>query len=240
MKARERHHLKQNEFAATTVRLASAVMDNRSRLVAGLVVVAVAGAAIGGYAYWRKQRNDAAGAMLGDAIAIEQAQIIPASTLPGATQAAGTYPNEQARSEAALTAFREVEAAHPGMEAATAARYHAAGVLMAMRRYDEAEAAYREVASASDASLYAAVGKLGLAESLARQQKYDDAIAALTELAGDRDGALPVDGVLMQLAEVYVKAGRRDEARATFQRVIDEFAASPYVAEARQRVTAMS
>ena len=61
---------------------------------------------VGGYFWWPKRTNDRAGALLGQAMATTQAQIAPAPTLPGATQAAGTYPTEQARDQAALKAFQ--------------------------------------------------------------------------------------------------------------------------------------
>jgi TolA-binding protein len=69
--------------------------------------------------------------------------------------------------------------------------------------------------------------------------KVDDAIKAFSDLSAERDGVLPVDGVLMQLARAYLKAGKTQEARATFKRVVDEFAQSPYAAEARQQLTAI-
>ena len=108
MKAKERHHLKQNEFAATTARVVETISANRDRAVIWLIVVAVIVAVGGGYLYWQKRTRDQAGMRFGIAMAILRAPIAPAPTLPGATQAAGTYPTEQARHEAALKAFEDV------------------------------------------------------------------------------------------------------------------------------------
>lgn len=235
MKARERHQLKQNDFATAAMRVLAAATANRDRLIVLIVAVVVLLGAAGGFAYWRKSVADAAGAEFGAALAIEQSQIVPASTLPGATQAPGTYPTEAARSEAALEAFRSVAAAFPGTDAGRAARYHAANTLVALGRLDEAETAYREVTDDAG-DLYGASARMGLAEVYALQGRYDEAVTTLTELSANRDGMLPVDGVLWQLAEVHLKAGQRDEARAAFQRVVDEFPESPYAAPARQRV----
>jgi TolA-binding protein len=235
MKARERQHLKQNEFATATYRLAAAATANRDRMIGIALVVVVLLGAIGGYAWWRKSVSDRAGARLGEALAVAQGQIIPASTLPGATQAAGTYPTEQARTEAALEAFRAVMTEFPGTDPAAAAEYHSANTLATLGRYDEAEAAYREVIDSGNA-LYAPVSSLGLAEVYSLQGRYDESIATLTALSGNRDGALPVDGVLIRMAEVHLKAGQRADARAAFQRVVDEFPESPYAAAARQQI----
>src|SRR5689334_3903202 len=116
MKAQERRHLKQNEFALTTGRLIEKSVENRGRLtmVAGVVVLAVLIAAA--VVYWRARQANQAGAMLGTAMAVAQSQIAPASTLPGVQQAAGTFPTEKARAEAAIKAYGEVIAAYPGTD----------------------------------------------------------------------------------------------------------------------------
>jgi TolA-binding protein len=166
---------------------------------------------------------------------IAQAQIVPAPTVPGATQAPGTYPTEAARADAALAAFRDVIAQHASSNAARGARYHIAAMLLAVNRLPEAEAAFREAMEPDDSSLYATVSQLGLAEALVAQGKYDEGIRILNDLAGNRDGDLPIDGVLMRLGHASMKAGRAQEARAFYRRVADEFPQSPYAAEARQK-----
>jgi len=235
MKASERHHLKQNEFATVAYRVAAAATANRDRMIGIAVAVVVVLGAVGGYVYWRNSVANEAGSRLGQALAVAQAQIIPASTLPGATQAAGTYPTGEARSEAPLEASRAGVAEFPGTEPAAAAEYHAANTLVTMGRYDEADTAYQAVIGAGDA-LYAPMSRLGRAEAASLQGRYDEAVAILTELSGNRDGVLPVDGVLMRLAEIHLKAGQKTEARAVFQRVADEFPESPYSAAARQQI----
>lgn len=236
MKAHERHQLKENAFAAMVMRGVAAATANSQRLIILSSIVVVLVAAIGGYLYLRKGQADRAGERFGEAIATQQAAIVPASTLPGATQAAGTFPTEQARDEAALEAFQAVASEFAGTEVGTAAQYHAAAALMALDRYAEAETTYQAVVGGA-ASVYAAAARLGLAEAYARQDRFGEATTLLIDLAAQRDGALPVDGVLMQLADVHVKAGQKAEARAVFQRVVDEFPQSPYVPQARQQLT---
>jgi outer membrane protein assembly factor BamD (BamD/ComL family) len=41
----------------------------------------------------------------------------------------------------------------------------------------------------------------------------------------------------MRLAQTYLRAGKSKDARAAFQQVVDQFPNSPYVTEARQRIT---
>lgn len=237
MKAQERRHLKENEFAATTLQVVEGLKANRDRVVMGSVAAIVVIALGGGYWYWHKHTNDEATSLLGIGMSITQAPIVPPPTLPGSTQTAGTYPTDQARQEAALQAFQQVATQYPSTAAGTAARYQMGVSLMALGRLPEAEQAFNAVIEKAGTSLYGSVARLGRAEALRYQGKYDDAIKALTDLAAERDGLLPVDGVLMQLAQTCLKAGKTQDARAAFKRVVDEFPDSNYVAEARQQLT---
>jgi len=236
MKASERHHLKQNEFAQTAARVATSVTENRDRLVLYIVIAAVVVAAVGGFAYWRYRVAQQAGMALGDAMAIAQAPIVPAPTLPGATQAAGTYPTEQARADAALQAFQRVASTFPGSQVGMAAEYHAAASLLAMGKAAEAETAFAAVTGNAGSALYAPMAKLGQAEAQIAQGKYDAAIALLNTLVADRDGIVPVDGVLMKLGQASARAGKTNEAKAAYKRVVDEFPQSVFASEARQQL----
>jgi TolA-binding protein len=217
MKAKERHELKQNEFAEVAMRSLHWMEANRERAVTLGVVVALIVVVAGGYAWWRRTASNEAGGLLGAAAAVAQAPIAPAPTVPGATQQAGTYPTETARAEAALSAYEQVVEQFPSSDAALTARYTIGTLLLEIGRAAEAEVRFTEVEGAV-------------------QGKYDDAIALFTELSADRASQLPLDGILIQLARASAQAGRVDDARAAFRRIVDEFPASSYAAEARQEL----
>jgi TolA-binding protein len=240
MKARERHQLKQNEFAATMARLATTFRENRDRATLAVLVGLLVVAAVGGYLWWHRHRNDQAGAMFAVAMIVAQSPIAPAPTVPGAAQAAGTYPTIRARQEAALAAFQRVAAAYPSTDSGVAAAYQMAGTLAALGRLAEAEKAYQDVMTRAGSSLYGPSAHMGYADTLASEGQYDRAIKEYTDLSAQRDGMLPIDGVLMQLARTYVKAGKSADARAAFKRVVDEFPTSSYATEARQQLTQLS
>ena len=185
MKAEERHHLKQNEFAVTAAKVAGTMAANRSRIMIGGIAIVVVLALVGGYFYWNKRTNDQASGMLGRAMAIAQGQVVPAPTLPGATQPAGTYPTEQARDEAAVKAFEDVAAAYPSTPSGVAAQYHAATSLMAIGRAAEAEQKFRAVTSNAGNTIYGSMAKMGLVTALVSQSKSDDAIKTLNELSAN-------------------------------------------------------
>lgn len=240
MKSKERHELKRNEFATTTFRLLDVVETHRTQVLAGAGIVVLLAALIGGVMLWRSHKANQAGAALGVAMAIAEAPVVPASTLPGATQAPGTYPTEQARAEAAINAFTEVATSYPGTDAARVATYHAASELLAAGRAAEAEQAFAAVAADGAQPVLAASGKLGQAEALMSVGRIDDALKIYTDLAAMRDGVLPVDGLLMQLARASKLAGKEAEARAAFQRVLDEFPQSTYTMTAQQELAALN
>ena len=66
--------------------------------------------------------------------------------------------------------------------------------------------------------------------------QYDQAINTFKELAQRKDGPLPIDGILMQLGRTYLDAGKRADAEQTFNRLVEEFPASPYTTDARREL----
>jgi TolA-binding protein len=239
MKSQERHQLKQDEFVVRATHVAAQFAENRRRWMMGIGAVVVIGAVVGGYLYFQSRAKDAASALLGAALQIEQAPIVPAPTVPGAVQQAGTYPTEAARGEAAIAAYQTVIDTYPSAETGTAGRYHLGTVYLRLGRAADAERAFAEAVERGGTSVYAEMAKMGQVEALTAQSKYDEAIRILTDLSGLRDGTVPVDGVLMELARVCRKAGKTEEARAAFKRVVDEFPESPYATDARQQLATM-
>lgn len=238
MKSKERHELKQNEFAVTAMTVAETIAANRTKVAVGIGALVVLVAIIGGTMLWKANQANKAGAMLGTAMAIAQAQIAPASTLPGGTQQGGTFPTVQARADAAIQAFNEVIAAYPGTDAAVTAKYHVAAELLALGRAAEAEQAFAAVVADAGDSVYGSMARLGQAEAMLAAGRTDEASTIFSELAANREGPLPVDGLLVQLGRASLKAGKTAEARAAFQRVLDEFPESIYVTEATQQLSA--
>jgi TolA-binding protein len=239
MKAQERKHLKENEFATRAAWVAEQVTTNRSRLLTIAGIIVALAAVVGGYFYMQRQSADRASAMLGAAFIINQSPVAPPSTVPGATQPPGTFPTEAARAEAAIAALQKVIDAYPSSETGTAARYYLGATLLSIKRAAEAERAFTDAIAKGGSSLYAEMAKLGQVEAMAAQQRYDDAIKVLTDLSAQRTTRLPIDGVLMELARVCRKAGKTQEARAAFKRVVDEFPESTYANEARQQLSTM-
>ena len=240
MKATERHKLKENDFARTMAH-AQQVMTERSRDIGLLVtVVVVALLLAGGYAWWRQNRNEQGTTLLAQALAVEDAPVVPlAAPAPGSpmpVQQPGTYPTDQARLEAALPRLQNAADKYPGTDAGITARYHLAAVLAQLGRYAEAEQRYKEVIDKAGSKVYGRTARLGLADALVAQGKYDEAIKIYQDLSTDKSSQLPIDGVLMQLGRACMKAGKKTEAAHAYTRVVEEFPQSVYAADARREM----
>jgi TolA-binding protein len=242
VKATERHKLKENEFARTVAQ-AKQKIESRGRDV-GLMLLAIviALAAVGGYTWWRQSRNAKANTLLASAMAVHEAPVVPlAEPKPGSpmpVEQPGTYRTERAKLEAALPRFIEAADAYPTTDAGIAARYHAAAILAHLGRHAEAEPKYQEVIDKGGRTLYARTARMGLAAAQLAQGKFDGAIAIYRDLSTESNPQLPLDGVLMELGRAYLKAGKKEDAARAFNRVVEEFPDSMYVADARRELEA--
>ncbi len=233
MKREERHHLKENDFAKALTRTADGVRNHSRGVSMAAILIAVALVLFGGYFLWRSNRQEKAGAMLAEAVATLQAPVAPPAI--GTPAIAGTFPTEQARTEAALPKLLATADAYPSTDAGIEARYQAAATLAGLKRYPEAIQRYEEVIDRDGKGLYAHTARVGLASAASLAGDHDRAIAELQAMSNDASSAIPTDALLAELARAYQLAGRQAEATQTWKRIKDEFPQSIYAQEAAQK-----
>jgi TolA-binding protein len=244
MKRTERHHLKQDPFAATLQGTYERLDRNRRQITIAVSVVVVVILALGAWVWWRNHTEAQAAGMLAEAMVVADAPVTQApvpdtddgTPAPAPAAQPGAFPTERARGEAALERFLAAADAHPNRQPGIAARYHAAALLASFGRDAEAAQQYQQVIDRAGRHFYARVGKLGLAEVQVRQGQYDPAIALYQELINTAQDELPIDGILVQLGRTHRLAGREAEAQQAFKRVVDEFPQSPFAAEAQREL----
>ena len=240
MKNIERHKLKENEFARTVGRARHALETRGPAITKVLIALALLVASAGAYMWWQGSQEARGNELLASALAAYEKPVVPpqppAPGSPPPLPQPGTYQSEQERLDASLPLFLDAAEANPGSRAAITARYYAAGILAATGRHAEAEEHYRQVVDRAGGSIYGRTGRLGLAQTHVAQGKFDSAIDIYTELSRDSGSTLPLDGILIHLGRAYARAGRADEAARTFNRIVDEFPQSPYVADARREL----
>ena len=247
MRREERHHLKDNPLATALTRVQAALLVRGRTLAAAGAVVALAAAGAGGYFLWQQQRVNQAGELLADALIVLDSRIaVPPDAADGAdesaadwVQPAGTFVSDEARLEAALERLTAVADAYPNLRHGIAARYEAAGALVALGRLDEASAAYEQVIAAGGDQLHGAVARLGLAETRILDGDAAGAVTLLEQETTVAESAVPLDAVLMRLGHAYELTGQDSDALAAFTRVVEEFPLSLYASEARRKADAL-
>lgn len=240
MKATERHHLKENEFAEWLVGAKAWYEGNRNLITYGGLAIVLLIVGVAGTVAYRKMESGKAAGMLADAMSVAEAMVAPPTVAEAGkapVQQPGTFPTDKARLEAALPKLLAVAEAYPASDAGLIGRYRAAAALVALGRTDEGIARYQEVA-AKGQGVFQVMAKMGIAEAQLAAGKYDQAIASFKDLAGQPGEDTPVDGVLMQLGRAYKLSGKADDAKKTFKRVADEFPQSPYAQIAKRELEA--
>ncbi len=250
MKRSERHHLKENAFAAAMTRLQYRADSLGTGLaIAGGIALAVV-VLFGGYTWWSERAEATAGVLLAEALVVADAPVVPppatdspdggedpATAEPPFAQPPGSYPTIEAKMSASLPMLLEAADAYPSTPSGITARYRAAAALAALGRHDEAAEQYRRVMEGDEVGVYGRMATLGLASAQMSRGSYEEAIALLEPSSvSAADAPLPVDGILMELGRAYRLAGRSDEARAAFQRIMDEFPTSLYFANAEREL----
>jgi outer membrane protein assembly factor BamD (BamD/ComL family) len=244
MKRIERKHLKENELAHT-LEAARDYLEPRQGMFAriAMAIVAVVVVAIG-IGLWRGRSQGESEQALAQALVALNAQVVPAGVegaegVPAAASlgATGTFATEEAKLNAAVPKLKAAADSFPGTPAGIQARYHLAGALAALGKYQEAITAFDEVVNrAGSDSLYGRMARLGKADSQARAGQLDSAIETWKGMTSEEAAELPVDAILMQLARAYVQKGNTEEARKAFTQVVDGHPNSPYLPEAREEL----
>ena len=213
--------LKRDELIEATKGAEHWVVEHSSlvlRGAIGLVVVAVVAAA----AFWFAERSHASGDRL---FAATQQRYQEA-------QSKGSL--DRATLEGLLADF-EKAARKAGSKSRSLASYYEGLVLHGLGRDEEAQKALERVASASATQpTLAGSSEALLAEICAARGDAPRAIEILNRLVAADPPTFPVDQALLALGKVQRAQGDEAAARASWQRVVDEFAARGAADEARR------
>lgn len=223
-----RRQLKRNELAETFGRTVDYVSHHRRgateaiAAAVGILLLAL------GFLVFRGWRERTAGRELSEALAVLEA---PLASDPAAATAARSYPTAAARDREA-NRLLEAAAKKGGTEAGRAAR-----VIVAARTEKPDDAVESLTKVARDARLeVAAAAEIDAARLLAATGKTAEAIERLKRGIESPQAAAPKDALLFVLAETYEKSGAAADARATYQRLANDYPNSPYRAAAREKL----
>jgi len=224
----KRTELKRNDLAETFGRTVDYVAHHRrgatEAIGAAVAVVLLAG----GFFLFRGWREHQAGKELSAALEILES---PLASDAAAASAPRTFPNAEARESEAARHLRE--AAKKGSTDAG----RAAIVILAARTEKSATAAETLTKVAREARFeVAAVAEINAARLLAAEGKTTEAIDRLKRAIESPESSIPKDALLFALGETYEKAGSAADARATWQRIVNDYPNSPYRSEAQGKI----
>jgi tetratricopeptide (TPR) repeat protein len=237
MRTSERHHLKDNELALALGHAGDFATRHKRTMTMTIVSLVLVVVATGAFFAWRNNVEAKSREALAKAMVINEARVVPPAPSPegiAPKPAAGTYPTEKAKLEAALPQFMAAADAYPSSDAGRTARFHAASVLVALGRYDEAIKQYDQLMSAG--GLLGQSARLGKADAQLRAGQHDAAIASFKELSEKADITLPKGALLLELARAYKVAGKTDDAKKTLNLIVEQHADSPAAAAAKQEL----
>jgi tetratricopeptide (TPR) repeat protein len=170
---------------------------NKKQVLAGAIVVAVAGVVVSYYLWYQGEKE------------VSASEELSIATAPLTLSGGG-------RGETA-EAYLKVAAAHPGTDAAGRAVLLAAGTLFAQGKYADAQALFERFIRENPESQFRVQAQLGLAACLEVQGKADEAMRAYKDLV-DRH---PNDNIVPQakfaLARIYESQNKLAEAFAQYR-----------------------
>ncbi len=233
MKKELKEQIKQDELKSGLEQAASWLVAHRDEVRIGAGVLAVLLAAGGAFAYFQGQRAREAERAFRDALATFEAPV-SGELPPGAEPPAQVFATAEEKYKTAAAAFEGVERRAGSSAVALRARYYAALSRIELGQHAEAEKALSEI-QARGAGLEPELARYALADLHRRKGEVDKAVEAYRGLATNPASTVPRDFALRKAAQVLEDAKRFADARAAYRQLAEEFPASPYAAEARER-----
>jgi tetratricopeptide (TPR) repeat protein len=154
---------------------------------------------------------------------------------PDATRPSGAYATREEKFRKALSEFEALEQSAP-RHLRPRARYYVALSRLELGDVAAAEKALSELAGRKDKDdLVPSLARLALADIHRGNGQPQKAIDAYRQMLEDSSFLLPRDHVLLKLGAVLEEANRLKDARASYERLVQEYPESVYAGEARQR-----
>ena len=222
-----RKELKRNELAETFGKTVDYVSHHRRGAVEAVAAAAGVLLIAGAFVLFRGWRERQAGRELSAALEILET---PIAGDPAAATAPRTFPTAIEREREAIKHLKD--AARKGSTSAG----RAAQVILAAHGDKAAQSPEALSKAARDEQAeVAAAAEIDAARFLAGQGKTTEAIDRLKRAIESPKSAAPKDALLFALAETYEKAGSSADARAIYQRLVNDYPNSPYRTDARLR-----
>jgi tetratricopeptide (TPR) repeat protein len=204
----------------------------RWKLIAAATgALALVAAGVGGYLYYRHDRELRAARAYGHV----RTKIEDMVRAEMEKQGEGARIDETKINAAAQAEMQSLIERYGDTDAGQTAKYELASIYFDQGKYEEAGALFAQVEK--DASGLAAVlAAKGVADCHRAVGDYDAAIAKYKRLFEEHKGEFPAVPVAMDLADCYRRTGRAEEAVKLYRYVVDYHRLSPYAGKAEMEL----
>lgn len=237
MRAETRHQLKQDRFNRVTMDAAEATVhwsvEHRSTVIIGALVLAAVAAAITGGWYYIDQQNDAASALLTQAVRTLDTPVRPAGV--PAQPDEQSFASLQERDTAAQKQLQAIVDKYRFTHTAETARYLLGTTAAEMGDNTTAERDLKDVASAHNSDL-AALAKFALATVYRNIGRPKDAIDLYNQLIAKPTDSVGKASAQMELADTYQAENQPAEARRVYEQIQKENPSSDVAQLASQKL----
>lgn len=229
---------RQDTFQTTMVQSLEWVRRHRRKLIAGVATLALAIVALAGWALWVRLSEGDAQALLAEAMTAYAAPVRPDGEGAAAGDRELSFPSEAARRTRSQELFERVVKEHRASDAADVGRVYLGLMAADDGAAERARELWRDFIDEHPRHMLAAEVRLNLYALDRADGKAEEVAAELEAMLEDARRPLPEDVVLNELAVTLESLGRQEDAAEHYQRLVTEFAESPYAFAAREKVGA--
>lgn len=230
-----KHDIREDEVQTALARI-FLTLESHPKAVFGTIGAGIVVALLiaGGFAALDNRRQ-AAQSELAEAIEVYQAPVVE----DGATadpEAELVFASEEERRQRAKEAFAEIKGFGASVAGEVASLY-LAEIALAEGDKDAARATWEQFLADNEDHMLAVSVRLNLIHLDRDEGKAAEVAAALEEELADPRKKLPEDVILFELAQTREVLGEDEAALELYQRIVDEYPQSAFVAKARQVTT---
>lgn len=240
MRAETRHQLKTDRFTQATIGAAEATAhwtsEHKSKLIGGIVIAALAIAAIAGGWYYLNQQDDKANLELSQAVRTIQTPVRPAGAPE--TPNAPSFASSQERANAAKKQLQAVVDKYPHTHTADIAHYLLGTTSVELGDKATAERELKDVASSRNSDL-AGLAKIALAAFYGNNNRAKEAVDLYKELIDKPTNTVSKVMAQMQLASLYESLQQPQEAKRIYEQVVKENPKSEAESTAQSKLQAL-
>jgi predicted negative regulator of RcsB-dependent stress response len=179
---------------------------------------------VGGYFLYSGHERAAREEALGQAIRVQETPVATVSATGGQT-----FPSQDAKDQASIKAFADLETKYSGTDEAQVAEYYIGCIHSDQGKMAEAEKNFSNVAEHADKN-YASLGKMALSEVLFSEGKFDQGEKTLRDLMANPTVFVSKDQAAISLAK-HLTGRNNAEARKLLAPIKDGKSAVASIAQ---------